>query len=381
MPAQQDTIVRLGFMPLVDAAIPVVARELGFAAREGLDLSLSREASWAAIRDRVAFGVLDCAHMLAGMPIAATLGIGQVKSAMIAPMCLGLGGNAITVSNELYAAMAAADPAALAGPRALSARALARVVADRRAAGAAPLTFGMVFPVSSHNYELRGWLASAGIDPDLDVQLTVIPPPRMVEALRAGHIAGFCVGEPWNQAAVAEGLGRIVVAKPDLWPDAPEKVLGMRADWAAAHPDTLAALLRALAAAARWADAPDNRRALARLLARPDYVGADEDLIERALAGRPHVAADGAAIEVADYHVFYRSDATFPWLSQAEWLLAQMKRWGQAGPEVDAAAVAAQVFRPDLYRAILAAAGETVPAADRRDEGQNVMVCPAPMDC
>jgi two-component system, oxyanion-binding sensor len=367
--SQQDNMVRLGFIPLVDAAVPIVAHELGFAAQEGVTLSLSREASWAAVRDKVAYGLLDCAHMLAGMPIAATLGIGQVKSAMIAPFSLGLGGNAVTVSNELYEAMLAADPAAMAGPRAGSAKALARVVEHRRRQGAEPLTFGVVFPVSSHNYELRCWMAAAGVDPDVDVQLVVIPPPRMVESLRSGQIAGFCVGEPWNQAAVAEGLGRIVVTKADLWPAAPEKVLGMRADWVTLHTDLLTRLLRALAAAARWADAADNRRALARLLARPEYVGADEELIFRVLAGRPLLGPGGAEAEIPDYHVFHRYAANFPWLSQAEWVVAQMKRWGQTGEDTDAGTIAARVFRPDLYRAALEPAGEAVPAEDRKDEG------------
>lgn len=380
MPGCTENTVRLGFIPLIDAAIPIVAHELGFAAAEGLNLALSREASWAAVRDKVAFGLLDCAHMLAGMPVAANLGIGQVKAAMIAPFALGLGGNAVTVSNELYEAMRAADPAALAGPRAGSARALARVIEQRRAAGEEPLTFGMVFPVSCHNYELRGWMAAVGIDPDADVQLTVIPPPRMVESLRAGRIAGFCVGEPWNQAAVAEGLGRVLVTKADLWPTGPEKVLGMRADWAAANSDALTRLLRALATAARWADAPDNRLTLARLLARPDYVGADEGLILRALAGRPRLALDAEPADIPDYHVFHRYAANFPWLSHAEWLAGQMKRWGQIGAESDIKAVAAATFRPDLYRAALIPAGEAAPAEDRKDEGVHLAPYVMPAD-
>lgn len=361
--------VRLGFIPLVDAAIPVVARELGFAERAGIDLRLSKEASWAAVRDKVVYGALDCAHMLAGMPIAASLGIGQLRDEMIAPMSLGLGGNAITVSGDLYAAMLAADPEAMAGPRAGSARALAKVVADRAAAGADPLIFGVVFPVSSHNYEIRCWMASAGIDPDEDVELVVISPQRMVENLESGRIAGFCVGEPWNQVAVALGLGQVVATKPDIWPAAPEKVLGMRAEWAKANPDVVERLLPAMVEAARWADSPDNRRALAELLARDEYVGAPAELIEAVLAGRPRLSADGPVAEIPDYHVFHRYAATFPWVSQAEWVIDQMRRWGQLNRRSDAEGVAARVFRPDLYRAALAGSDEKVPAEDSKVEG------------
>ncbi|MGQ9365750.1 CmpA/NrtA family ABC transporter substrate-binding protein [Azospirillum sp. ST 5-10] len=346
--------VRVGFIPLIDCAIPVVAAAKGFAAAEGLDLQLSREASWAAVRDKVAFGGLDCAHMLAGMPIAATLGLGQVTVPMVAPMSLGLGGNAITVAADLHAAMRAADPAAMAGPPGHAARALKAVIEARRARGLEPLVFAMVFPVSSHNYELRCWMAAAGIDPDADVALVVVPPPRMVESLEAGHIAGFCVGEPWNRVAVDRGLGRVVATKADIWPASPEKVLGMRADWAEGNGAAVAALVRACVRAAVWADAPENRAELAALLAEPRHVGAPARLIEAA---------------VAAHHVFYRSAATFPWVSQAEWVIGQMRRWGQIGAGAAAEACAARVFRPDLYRAALAGTGLPAPRHDRKEEG------------
>lgn len=365
---RQET-VRLGFHPLVDAAIPIVALELGFADREGIDLILSREASWAAVRDKVAFGALDCAHMLAGMPIAASLGIGQINADIVAPMSLGLGGNAITVANWLYDAMGAADPVAMSGARTNSARALAKVVAERRARGDDPLTFGIVFPVSSHNYEIRCWMASAGVDPDHDVQLVVIPPVRMVESLIAGRIAGFCVGEPWNQVAVHEGLGHVVATKHDLWASSPEKVLGMRREWMEGNPELVASLLRALVDAARWCDAPDNRTSLARMLARPEYVGAPAELIHLALSGLPQLAPNGPHVSLRDYHVFHRYAATFPWLSQAEWVVSQMKRWGQVADDIDAGEIAARVFRPDVYRKVLSQTGEPVPAVDRKDEG------------
>lgn len=364
--------VRVGFIPLVDCAALVVAAERGFAARHGLRLVLSREPSWAAIRDKVAFGVLDAAHMLAGMPLAMTLGLGgDVHQAMIAPMMLGQGGNAVTVSCGLFAAMRAADPAAMAGPRFGSGRALATVAARRTAAGLPPLRFATVFPFSTHNYELRHWLAAAGLDPDEDVAITVIPPPRMVEHLARGLIDGFCVGEPWNQVAVGEGLGQIVVFKSDIWPASPEKALGLRRDWAESHGDTVAALIRAVADAARWADEPANRSDLAALLAEPRFVGVDAAALEASLTGRPRLAHGAAPIDLPDYHVFHRAAATYPWLSQAEWLLAQMMRWGQMPPASTAEleAIAARVFRPDLYAAALAGTGHPVPNAVRKPEG------------
>lgn len=368
------TDVKVGFIPLVDCAALVVAAERGFAAEQGLRLVLSREPSWAAIRDKVAFGVLDAAHMLAGMPLAMTLGLGgDVHQPMIAPMMLGQGGNAVTVSGDLFAAMSAADPAAMAGPRFGSNRALAAVVAARKAAGLPRLRFATVFPFSTHNYELRHWLAAAGIDPDEDVAITVTPPPRMVEHLSRGLIDGFCVGEPWNQVAVNEGLGHIVVTKADIWPTAPEKVLGLRRDWAEAHADTVAALIRAVADAARWADDPAHRLELAVLLAEPRFVGVDVAALDAALTGRPRLAPEAPPVDLPDYHVFHRAAATYPWLSQAEWLLTQMMRWGQMPPAggESLATVAAAVFRPDLYAAALASTTHPVPAALRKTEGEH----------
>ncbi|HSK38218.1 MAG TPA: CmpA/NrtA family ABC transporter substrate-binding protein, partial [Arenibaculum sp.] len=361
------TPVRLGFVPLVDCAIPVVALELGFARGEGLDLKLEREASWAAMRDKLAYGVLDAAHMLAGLPLAATLGIGGAPPVpMWAPMALGLGGNAITVSTALYQRMVEADPEAMRGPRSGSARALARVVRDHLAAGRPPLSFASVFPVSSHNYELRYWLASAGIDPDRDVNLGVVAPSRMVENLGMGWIDGYCVGEPWNLRAVQTGKGVVVATKADIWPNSPEKVLGLRASWAGDNAGTVAALVRALVRAAQWADDPGNRAELATMLAAGRYVGVPTGILRMALEGRPVLRPGAAPEHLPDLHVFYRWQATFPWTSHAVWLLTQMVRWGQLTPDVDFAAAAARVYRPDIYRAAVAPLGIDVPAEDTR---------------
>ena len=240
--------VHAGFMPLIDCAPLVIAKELGFDRQHGFSLVLHREVSWANIRDKVDVGAFDCAHMLAPMPIAATLGLGRATEPIIAPMALSLNGNAITVSPPLYADMLDADtPATLAGGMD-AARAVAAVVRRREAAGRAPLTFGMVFPFSCHNYDLRYWLAAAGIDPDNDVNLVVIPPPLLAASLKDGRIDGFCVGQPWNSVAVAAGTGIIVATKSELWAMSPEKVLGVRETWAARNADLVANMVRALTA-------------------------------------------------------------------------------------------------------------------------------------
>lgn len=365
------TRLRLGFVPLIDCAIPVVAHELGFAAQQGIALDLAREASWAGMRDKLAYGVLDAAHLLAGIPLACNLGLGgspPVK--MVAPMALGRGGNGITVSEALYSQMCEADPEAMAGPRAQSARALKAVIAQRRDRNLPQLAFATVFPFSSHNFELRYWLAAAGIDPDKDLNMGVIAPPRMAESLRLGYVDGYCVGEPWSLRAVEQGFGVVVATKADIWPAAPEKVLGLRADWAEGNPDLVQALVRALVQAAQWADQPENHAALAGLLAQDRYVGASAELMVSALRGQPRLVPGKAPEQNLTRHVFYRWQATFPWLSHGHWLLAQMERWGLwQGTTAQRGQVVAEVYRPDLYRHAVAGLGLALPQDDSRVEG------------
>ncbi|WP_404379619.1 CmpA/NrtA family ABC transporter substrate-binding protein [Caenispirillum salinarum] len=357
--------VKLGFVPLIDCAIPVVAHEMGFAAEEGLALDLEREASWAAVRDKLAYGLLDAAHLLAPLSLAMSAGLGGSPAVpVVAPMALGLGGNGITVSKALYERMTEAAPEVMAGPRGRSARALKKVIEADHAAGRPPLSFASVFPFSSHTYELRLWLADAGIDPDRDVNLGIVAPARMAESLHMGWIDGYCVGEPWNLRAVQRGVGVVVATKADIWPNAPEKVLGLREDWAAERPETTAALVRALVRAAQWADAPENRPALAAMLADMRYVGVSPEILEPALSGRPVLRPDAPA-EALDRHVFYRWQATYPWPSRAVWLLDRMAEAGQASlSPAAAAALARRVFRDDLYAGAVQSLGVAVPEAD-----------------
>ena len=357
----------VGFIPLLDCASLVVAVERGFAAEEGIDLRLVRETSWANIRDRVIVGQFDAAHMLAPMPIASALGIGHVKTPLIAPMSLGLGGNAITVSLSLWKTLA--SEGAVAGDFSPAhGKALRRVVSAREASGSDPLTFGMVYPFSCHNYELRYWLTSAGIDPDKDVRLTVIPPPFLADALRTGQIDGFCVGEPWNSVAVDTGVGTIVTPTTALWPLSPEKVLGCRTEWAERYPSELAALLRALYRAARWIETPGNHAEVARLLAEPRYVGTSAGLLHRALAGKLALLPRADPTTLKDFFVPASHQASFPWTSHALWIYTQMVFWRQVGHSAENLEAARRTYRPDLYRAALAGVDPDIPRAELKSE-------------
>ena len=366
--APETTTVHAGIIPLLDCAPLVAAAEFGFAKRQGLNLVLSREPSWASIRDKVSIGHLDCAHMLGPMVIASTLGIGHVKAPLIAPMALGLNGNAVTVSKPLYHRLAAAG---MDGDDVMSgARALKQVIAEDHAAGRPPLTFGVVFPFSMHNYELRGWLAAGGVNPDFDVRLVVIPPPLMVANLEQGMIDGFCVGAPWNAVAVDAGLGEVVVTKADLWRNGPEKVLGVRQPWAEAHPATLRALIRALVQAAEWVEKPENHATMARILAEPHYLDIDAGILADALAGRlPRLDGSRPPRTDPDFITFHRHHATFPWRSHAAWFVEQMIRWRQIDRDTPVCDLATAVYRPDIYRDAVWPLGLDVPAADWKSEG------------
>jgi two-component system, oxyanion-binding sensor len=374
MPGSADAddrpIIHAGFIPLTDSAPLIVAKHLGFDEEFGVALRLHREVSWANIRDKTERGIFDCAHMLAPMPIAATLGLGRAPVAMIAPMALNLNGNTITVSNDLFTAMEAADPVGARGGGMGAATALAKVVRAREAKGAPPLTLGMVYPFSCHNYDLRYWLAGAGIHPDNDVTLIVIPPPLIAEGLAAGHVDGYCVGAPWGAVSVANGGGHIVATKQELWANSPEKVLGTRLDWAQRNPALLQALIMALLRAAQWLDRRENRDEAVRILAMPEHIGVETALIRRALTGSLIRHPGGEPGDDADFILFHRHAANFPWVSHAMWLLTQMLRWGQIAGPLDIGAIAGQIYRPDLYRQAAQALGLSVPVDNVKAESR-----------
>ena len=362
----------LGFVALLDCAPLVIAQELGFFEQEGLQVSLSRESSWANVRDKVSYGLLDGAHMLAGMPIAATLGLGAPALPMLTALSLNLGGNAITLSEQLCQRLLQTDPNALQQPVTTS-RVLAQVIAEARATAKKPMRFGMVFPVSSHHYLLRYWLRSGGIDPDRDVNIVVVPPAQMVSHLEAGIIQGYCVGEPWNTLAVAEGLGRLLMTSHAIWNNHPEKVFAVTRQWAERHPQTHQALLRSLLKACRWLDSTENRLAAVHILEKGRYVNTPAEILRAGLTGRWPTGSEPITTSQAadDVLVFHRYAANFPWRSHALWFMAQMAACRQIEPDLDFSALAAQVYRPDLYRQAARTLGVVCPAVDSKVEGEH----------
>lgn len=357
------TPLRIGFIPLIDAAALIVAVDEGFAAAEGLDVTLAREVSWSNVRDKLNIGLFDAAHLLAPVAIASSLGVGHVKVPISAPFNLGLNGNAITVSPALHAAIMAEIEGDRFDPM-VTALALARVVAKRRKSGAEPLTFGMTFPFSTHNYQLRFWMAAGGVDPDEDVRLVVLPPPYMVDSLANGHVDAFCVGAPWNSLAVDLGVGHILHFVSDILVRAVEKVLAVRQDWSEKNGGVVASLVRALVRAAEFIEQPQNRSEAARILSAPERVGVDADVIQRTLDGRLKISPDGTMRESSRYLLVGRQGAGRPDPVQAAWLYAQMVRWGQTATSPEALRIAMGVFRPDLYDAALGREGKAPGASD-----------------
>ncbi|MBL8563325.1 MAG: ABC transporter substrate-binding protein [Gemmobacter sp.] len=361
---EQDELT-LGFIKLTDMAPLAIAAEKGFFEDEGLFVTLEAQSNWKVLLDRTISGEIDGAMMLAGQPLAASIGYGTAGE-VITPVALDLNGNAITVANAVWEEMKPHVTMGADGKPAhpISAAALKPVVEARAEAGEA-FNLGMVFPVSTHNYELRYWLAAGGIHPGFyeagdvagqtggDVLISVTPPPQMPATLEAGTILGYAVGEPWNQAAVKKGIGVPVIADADIFAKNPEKVFGLTRAFAEANPNTTIALTKALIRAGMWLDAsPENRLEAVEILSRPEYVGADKAVIANSMTGTFEYEA-GDIRPAADFNLFFRENATFPYYSDAVWTLTQMRRWGQiaeAKPDAWYDETAKRVYRPDLYK-------------------------------
>lgn len=357
--------VKLGFLPLVDAGVPILARELGFAEAEGIELELVRDMTWATVRDRLLYGHTDAAHMIAPLAIATTLGRGRPPAALSVPFVLGLNGNAITLSVAL--AELVAPEGRLGEPRATGER-LRDIVLQRRDEGR-PVRLGVVHRYSSHNYILRYWLAEMGMRPDEDLEIVTVSPPFAADALAAGEVDGICVGEPWNSVAVERGVGQIVLVTAQLWRRGVEKVLAMRTDRLEKERELVERLIRALHEAARHFVDPSRVEDHAALLARPLYLNNSPVLIGRAISDSILLRKGSEPLYIPDFMFQYREAANFPWRSQAAWLYSQMVRWDRlAYSDVDAN-LARNVFRPDVYRAALAGTLATLPSASAKLEG------------
>lgn len=356
--------LKFGFIKLTDCAPLVIAQEKFFFEDEGLYVTLEAQANWKVLLDRVIDGELDGAHMLAGQPIGATIGFGT-QAHIVTAFSMDLNGNGITVANEIWQQMKPHVPMGSNGKpvHPIKADALKPVIESFRDNGK-EFKMGMVFPVSTHNYEIRYWLAAAGIRPgyytadditgttDADVLLSVTPPPQMPATMEAGTIHGYCVGEPWNQQAVFKGIGVPVTTNYDIWKNNPEKVFGVNNAWAEEYPNTHKAVVKALIRAGKWLDEPENRVEAAKILSRSEYVGADFEVIANSMTGSFEFEK-GDKREMPDFNVFYRHNATYPFFSDGIWFLTQMRRWGQideAKPDDWYHATIKEIYRPDVWR-------------------------------
>lgn len=359
--------LKIGFIKLTDMAPLAIAYEKGYFEDEGLYVTLEAQANWKVLLDRVITGELDGAHMLAGQPLGATIGFGT-KAHIITAFSMDLNGNGITVANDIWQQMKKNIPHKGGKPvHPISASALKPIVEKFKSEGK-PFNLGMVFPVSTHNYELRYWLAAGGIHPGYyaphkgdisgqlmaDAMLSVTPPPQMPSTMEAGTISGYCVGEPWNQQAVFKGIGVPVITDYEIWKDNPEKVFGVAKAWADKYPQTHIAVVKAMIRAAQWLDANNNgnRPEAVKILAKSQYVGADYAVIANSMTGTFEYEK-GDKRDVPDFNVFFRYNATYPYYSDAVWYLTQMRRWGQISksrPDSWYLDIAKKVYRPDIYR-------------------------------
>lgn len=349
----EQTTIRVGFIPLTDCAPVVMASVKGFDKKYGITLVPGKEANWAAVRDKLVSGELDAAHILYGQLYGLQMGLSGPKSEMAALMTLNQNGQGITLANQLRAA-GVSD--------------LATLQKHIAASPAGTYTFAQTFPTGTHAMWLNYWLASAGIHPLNDIRSVVVPPPQMVMNMKIGNMVGYCVGEPWNQRAINDGLGFTAATSQDIWPDHPEKVLGTRADWVAKNPNAARALTAAVLEAARWIDASDeNRRETAKVIAGRAYLNTREEVILGRMLGEYE---NGLGKRWKDAHAmrfFHDGSVSYPWLSDGMWFLTQHKRWGLLTDDPDYLAIARQVNRTDIYKQAAAAVGGIpLPDSDMR---------------
>jgi nitrate/nitrite transport system substrate-binding protein len=347
--------LKFGIIALTDCSPIVIAHEKGLFRKYGIDSTVSKGASWAAIRDSLSTGDIQATHMLIGMPIASTMGLlGSPKKPMVIPWMLNRNGQAITLKAELKGKVKD-DPKAL------------KPLADAAKAAGSPLTFAMTFPPGTHAMWMRYWLAAGGINPDTDVSLITIPPPQMVANMKVGKMDGFCVGEPWNARAIADGIGYTAITTQAMWKNHPEKVCAFTAEFAERNPKTVKAVLKALHEASVWLDKLENRPEQCDIVSQPTYINCPKELILGRMQGK-YDYGDGRRLQDPDYMIFSGRNCNYPQPKYAVWWLTQFRRWGMVTGTPDYAGVAKQVMRPDLYEQAMKEIGVTPGGRDDKPE-------------
>lgn len=350
----------VAYMPLVDAAPLIIAQEMGFAEAEGIALDLIAAPSWSSVRDMLAFGRVDAAHMLSPVPVAMAMGLGGVSTALSAVSVLSVNGNVIGVGNGLESKLRDIGYGFDFGDPVAAAEALVQV-------SDGPLTFGVPFPFSMHVELLRYWSAGTVLGAT-GIQIRTVPPPLMASALAAGDVDAFCVGEPWGSVSVEQGEGALLLPGRSIWQFAPEKVLAVRTDWADTEPDLVARLMRAVFRAGRWLSRPESRSAASEVLSRPAYLDVPSELIDRALSGNLILSTRGEMRPVERFVEFFDGAATFPWRSQAKWIATRLA--AEHGQDLTGRfEQVSHVFRSDLHRRHLALTSGDLPGASEKVEG------------
>jgi len=353
--APETPKMRIGIIALTDCSSIVMAHELGLFKKYGIESTISKEASWAVIRDRLSLGENQATHLLLGIPYAATMGLqGSPVKPMIIPMYLNRNGQAITLTKALLD-KGIKTPAQI-KPGALDAKAKGN-----------PMTFAMTYPPGTHAMWMRYWLASGGINPDKDVSLITIPPAQMVANMKVGKMDGFCVGEPWNARSIADGIGFTAITTQQLWRDHPEKVLGFTEEFATKNPKTVKATMRAVLEASQWNDKLENRPRMAEVVGQPQYVNAAKEIILGRMLG-DYDYGDGRKEKDKYYMTFFDRQTNFPLKSHGVWWLTQFRRWGMVKEAPDYKGLVDRVHRPDIYREVAKEMSIEVPREDMKKE-------------
>jgi nitrate/nitrite transport system substrate-binding protein len=345
--------IRFGIIALTDCAPIVMAHELGYFKKFGIDSIISKEASWAVIRDKLSLGENQATHMLIGMPLASTMGLaGSPVKPMVIPWLLNRNGQAITLNNKLKQA-GVRTPAQI------------KPIAEKAKASGDPLTFAMTFPPGTHAMWTRYWLASGGIHPDKDVTLITIPPPQMVANMKVDKMDGFCVGEPWNNRAIVDGIGYTVITTQQMWKDHPEKVCAFTEEFATKNPKTVKAILKALHMSSTYLDNLDNRAKATEVIARPAYINCPPEIILERLLGKYNYG-DGRSEQDPNYMIYSSRNCNYPHRIYATWWLTQFRRWGMVKAAPDYAGISKRVLRPDMYLEAMKELGVKVNVAEEQ---------------